>query len=100
MKSGHSSGWPLLAAKAYSYFLMATLINDKAGIRATFAARPDLKEVHVLENGTHFFNKAHVKQAARKKIEGEGDEAKEVQDEKIVTFKRDAKELEDEAPKA
>lgn len=31
------------------------LINCRAGIRETFALRPDLKEVHVLPNGSHYF---------------------------------------------
>lgn len=79
---------------------MATNIADKAGIRDTFKARPDLKEVYVLENGSHFFNKDHAKHMARKKTTGDGDDAKEVLDEKIITLKPDAKELEDETPKA
>ncbi|MDO7877372.1 hypothetical protein Q5H93_21705 [Hymenobacter sp. ASUV-10] len=64
---------------------MALKINDKAGIRATFNACPALKEVHVLENGDHYFNKEHAKTAAGEKG-------------KVVTYKEDAKELEDEAP--
>jgi hypothetical protein len=60
---------------------MAT-INDKAGIRATFAAVPALKEVYVLQDGTHYFNKEHAKQAAGEKG-------------KFDTYKEDAKELED-----
>lgn len=79
---------------------MATKINDKAGIRATFATRPDLKAVHVLENGDHYFNKLHAEHMGRKKTEGEGEDAKEVLDEKITTIKRDDKQLEDEAPEA
>ena len=63
---------------------MAT-INDKAGIRATFAAVPAFKEVYVLENGTHYFNKEHAKVAAGEKG-------------KFDTYKEGAKELEDEAP--
>lgn len=76
------------------------IINDKAGIRATFVATPQLKEVHVLENGDHYFTKAHAEHMGRKKTVGEGEDAKQVLDEKITTYKRDAKELEDEAPKA
>jgi hypothetical protein len=75
-------------------------INDKAGIRDTFAARPDLKAVHVLEDGRHFFNKLHAQHAAKKKTVGEGEDAKEELAEKITTLKPDAKELQDEAPKA
>jgi len=75
---------------------MATKINDKAGIRATLAARPDLKQVHLLEDGMHFFNKSHAEHMGRKKIEGEGKEAKEVLDENIVTLARDSDELKDE----
>ncbi len=79
---------------------MATKINDKAGIRATFAALSTLKEVHVLENGDHYFNKKHAEHMGRKKTEGDGEDAKQVLDEKITTFKKGDKELEDEAPAA
>jgi hypothetical protein len=78
---------------------MATKINDKAGIRATFAARPDLKHVHLLEDGTHYFNKSHAEHMGRKKTEGEGDDAKEVLDEEIVTLARDSDELKEEVAK-
>ena len=71
---------------------------NKAGIRDTFKARPDLKAVHVLEDGRHFFDKKHAEQYARKKTSGEGDEAQEVIDEKITTLKPDAKELQDAPP--
>ena len=37
---------------------MATKINHKAGIRHTFDARPDLKEVHILPSGEHYFDLA------------------------------------------
>ncbi|AWM31353.1 hypothetical protein [Hymenobacter nivis] len=46
---------------------MAT-IKNKAGIRETFAARPDLKAVHVLPSGEHYFNLDHAEQAL---VEGE-----------------------------
>lgn len=39
-------------------------INNKKGIRATFKAMPDLQEVHILENGDHYFNEDHAKAAA------------------------------------
>jgi len=65
---------------------MAT-INDKAGIRATFAAVPAFKEVYVLQDGTHYFNKDHAKHAAGEKG-------------KFDTYKEDAKELLDEQPAA
>lgn len=42
---------------------MATKINHKAAIRHTFAARPDLKAVHVLPSGEHFFNLDHAEEA-------------------------------------
>ena len=42
---------------------MALKINHKAGIRHTFAARPDLKAVHVLPSGAHYFNLDHAEQA-------------------------------------
>ncbi|MBO2009178.1 hypothetical protein [Hymenobacter negativus] len=77
---------------------MATIINNKAGIRDTFAACPDLKAVYVLENGDHYFNKKHAEHMARKKVEGEGEDAKQVLDEKITTIKKGDKDLEDEAP--
>ena len=48
---------------------MATKINHKAAIRHTFAARPDLKEVHILPSGEHYFNKDHANEAL-----AEGDE--------------------------
>lgn len=65
---------------------MATQINDKAGIRATFAARKDLKEVHILPSGEHYFTKAHAETAL-----AEGEE--------LVTLVPEAEELkEDEKP--
>lgn len=42
---------------------MATKVNHKAGIRHTFAARPDLKEVHILPSGEHYFDLNHAKEA-------------------------------------
>ncbi len=63
---------------------MATQINHKAGIRDTFKARPDLKEVHILPSGEHYFNKAHAEQAL-----AEGEE--------LVTLASDSDELKDEA---
>lgn len=42
---------------------MATKVNHKAAIRHTFAARPDLKEVHLLPSGEHFFNRDHAEEA-------------------------------------
>ena len=59
---------------------MATKINHKAGIRHTFAARPDLKEVHILPSGEHFFDKAHAEEAL-----AEGEE--------LVTLTPDSAEL-------
>lgn len=78
---------------------MALKIKNKAGIRDTFDARPDLKEVHILENGDHYFTKLHAEHAGRKKTEGEGEAAKQVLDEKITTLGRDAAELKEEAEK-
>jgi hypothetical protein len=59
---------------------MATKVNHKAAIRATFQARPDLKEVHILPSGEHFFNKDHATQA----LEEDGE---------LVTLAPDADEL-------
>ena len=59
---------------------MATKINHKAGIRATFAARPDLKQVHLLPSGDHYFNLDHAEQAL-----AEGEE--------LVTLAPDSEEL-------
>lgn len=42
---------------------MATKVNHKAGIRHTFAARPDLKAVHILPSGEHYFDLDHAEQA-------------------------------------
>jgi hypothetical protein len=64
-------------------------INNRKGIRATFKVMPDLQEVHILENGDHYFNRDHAEAAA-----GE--------DGVIETLDRDAEELKDakkEAPK-
>lgn len=55
-------------------------INDKAGINATFAALPHLEKVHVLADGSHYFNEAHAKRMA-----GKGN--------KFSTLAKDAKEL-------
>ena len=33
-------------------------INDRPGIRNTFADRPDITEVHILADGTHYFTVA------------------------------------------
>ncbi len=66
---------------------MATKINHKAAIRHTFAARPDLKEVHVLPSGEHFFNKAHAEEAL-----AEGEE--------LVTLMPDSDELKPTAKEA
>ncbi|QKG56998.1 hypothetical protein GKZ68_10390 [Hymenobacter sp. BRD128] len=64
---------------------MAT-INNKAGIRETFAARKDLKEVHILPSGEHYFDKLHATHAL-----GEGQE--------LVTLTSESDELkEDEKP--
>ena len=62
---------------------MASLINNKAGIRATFKARPDLKAVHVLPTGAHYFNLDHAEEALQ-----EGEE--------ITTLAADSPELRDE----
>lgn len=66
-------------------FIMAP-IKHKAGIRETFAARPDLKAVHVLPSGEHYFNLDHAEKAL-----AEGEE--------LVTLAPDSEELkEDEKP--
>ncbi len=62
---------------------MALEIKDKAGIRATLKARPDLKEVHILPSGEHFFNKTHATETLT-----EGEE--------LVTLAADADELKEE----
>ena len=61
---------------------MAT-IKNKAGIRETFNACPDLKEVHILPSGEHYFNLDHAEQAL---VEGE----------EITTLAPDAEELKDD----
>ncbi len=62
---------------------MALEIKDKAGIRATFKARPDLQEVHILPSSEHYFNKGHAEHAL---AEGEV----------LATLTADADELKDE----
>jgi hypothetical protein len=79
---------------------MPQKINDKAGIRETFAALPDLKKVHILEDGRHFFDEAHAKSANgfTRKVEGKKETVtpKEV---KYKSYGPDASELQDEAAK-
>lgn len=80
-------------------------INDKAGIRGVFAARPDLEKVYVLEDGRHYFNEAHAK-CANGLEEKKGTDGKVTQVAKAVKYtalKADDKQLQDEpteAPKA
>lgn len=62
---------------------MALKIKNKQGIRETFDARKDLKEVHVLPTGEHYFNLDHAEVALQ-----EGEE--------IITLKPEAPELLDE----
>lgn len=75
-------------------------INDKKGINETFAARPDLTEVHIIDDGRHFFNEDHAKYANGstevKDKDGKvtGYKAKPV---KYTTLKADAKELKETA---
>ncbi len=64
---------------------MPTKIKDKPGIRATFDARPDLQEVHILPSGEHYFNKDHAETALAKGQE-------------LVTLARDSDELNDDEP--
>ncbi len=62
---------------------MALEIKDKAGIRATFKARPDLQEVHLLPSGEHYFHKGHAEHALAK-------------GEELITLTPDAEELKEE----
>lgn len=64
---------------------MALQINDKKGIRETFAARKDLKEVHVLPSGEHYFTLDHAKQALH-------------ESEEITTLATGHEDLEDDKP--
>ena len=68
---------------------MALRINNKAGILATFAAVPELKEVHIHPNGEHHFNKFYFAVYAPTPEDIERGELPEG----IVTLARDAEEL-------
>ena len=70
---------------------MATKINNKAGIVATFNAMPELKEVYLDAQGNHQFNKNYFAVPT-----GEYDQdgnAKSTLPEGIVTLAFDAPEL-------
>ncbi len=70
-------------------------INDKAGINATFAARPDLKKVHILETGAHFFNEEHAKHSGG--LDPKDEKGKAFVKVKYTTLEPGAKELKEEA---
>jgi hypothetical protein len=78
---------------------MAQKINDLQGIRDTFAALPSLEKVHITEDGRHFFNEQHAKEANG--FTSKTEEKKVKRTPNKVTYKsypRDAKELELPAP--
>lgn len=73
-------------------------INDIKGINQTFAELPQLKKVHVLEDGRHFFNEQHAKEA-NGFTESKGEDGKVTKTAKEVKYKSlapGAKELEEE----
>lgn len=74
-------------------------INDKAGINATFAARPDFEKVHVLEDGRHFFNEEHAKwgNGHEEKKDKDGKVTQVAKKVKYTSLERGAKELKEEA---
>jgi hypothetical protein len=57
---------------------MAIKINHLAGIIETFEARPDLKKVHILADGRHFFNENHAKEANGYTVETKDGKSKNV----------------------
>ncbi len=78
---------------------MAQKINNLEGIKATFEAKPDLKKVHILADGRHFFNEQHAKEA-----NGYTEKSKDNKAERTLnkveykTFAPDAAELNPTAP--
>jgi hypothetical protein len=74
---------------------MAQKINDLEGIRATFAAVPSLEKVHITEDGRHFFNEQHAKEANGYTSKVENKKTVNTPNKvKYSTFDRNAKELE------
>ena len=62
-------------------YIMALKINNRAGIRETFAARPDLTEVQVLASGEHYFTVPPVDATAGQEVTVLQPGASELEDE-------------------
>jgi hypothetical protein len=74
---------------------MGQKINDLQGIRDTFAALPKLEKVHILEDGRHYFDENHAKEANGFTAKVEDKKTKRTPNKvSYKSYPKDAKELE------
>lgn len=77
-------------------------INNISGINETFSAVPSLVKVHIMEDGSHYFNEDHAKaHAGFETITGKDKKpVQQLKKVKYTTLEKGAKELKEAAPAA